>query len=101
TTLVFLPDDDGQLLLHRVEEGRTRRDGKPYITVGQSQRHDVNLVPGPRINGWQSFELMQLLEEQAVYLDRPIEDCAQRLTIVEVPASEQGWRWHPLLGFCT
>jgi len=99
TSLVFLPDDDGHLRLHRVEDGRSRRDGKLYISVDQSQRHDVAMTLGPGISAWERFELMPLLEEQAAYLDRSIEDCAQRLTVVEVPASEQGWRWHPLLGF--
>ncbi len=100
TTLVFLPDDDGErLLLHRVEEAAARRADPQRILIDQSLRSDVQLEFGTGISPWGQFDLMALLDEQAAYLGRSLEDCAQRLTTVEVPESENGWRWHPLLGF--
>ncbi|MFC4819556.1 type I-F CRISPR-associated helicase Cas3f [Dokdonella ginsengisoli] len=98
--LVFLPDEEEEtLLLHRVEDDRHHRGRPLYVTVDRSQRHDVTLPMGPRIGAWGCFDLMALLAEQAEYLDLPLRVCAQRLASVEVPASEQGWRYHPLLGF--
>ncbi len=100
TTLVFLPDEEGeQLRLHRVEEPRARRDPTLYVPIDRSQRRDVTWEAGPRISPWGQFNLLTLLQEQAEHLDKPVDDCARRLTTVEVPASESGWLWHPLLGF--
>ncbi|MGH8054831.1 MAG: type I-F CRISPR-associated helicase Cas3f [Stenotrophomonas sp.] len=100
TTLVFLPDDDGEhLLLHRVEEAAARHAQPQRILIDQSQRHTVHLTMGPRINAWGQFDLMSLLEEQAAHTGDSLDYCAQRFTTVEVPDSDRGWRWHPLLGF--
>lgn len=100
TTLVFLPDDDGeQLRLHRVEEAATRRTDPQRILIDQSLRHVVRLVFGAGISPWGQFDLMTLLEEQVAYSGDSLDYCAQRFTTVEVPDSDHGWRWHPLLGF--
>ena len=99
-TLVFLPDDDGEgLLLHRVEDAATRRSDPLYILVDQSLRTDVSLHIGPGISPWGQFNLLVLLEEHAAHSGDTLDNCARRLTTVEVPASQDGWRWHPLLGF--
>ncbi|MDE2156560.1 MAG: hypothetical protein KGJ32_11800 [Xanthomonadaceae bacterium] len=39
------------------------------------------------------------LSEQAEALDRPLDEIARKFTAVEVPRSDQGWRWHGWLGF--
>ena len=61
--------------------------------------HDLNLVPGPGITPWGSFDLLTLLREQAEFLDLSLDTCARRFTTVDVPESPQGWRYHPWLGF--
>ncbi|MGB3394548.1 MAG: type I-F CRISPR-associated helicase Cas3f [Stenotrophomonas sp.] len=100
TTLAFLPDDDEEaLLLHRIENDPRQRGRSLYVPIEQSQRCDVALSMGPNIGAWGEFDLLALLSEQAEYLDLPLQVCAQRLTTVEVPASERGWRYHPSLGF--
>ncbi|WP_249935033.1 type I-F CRISPR-associated helicase Cas3f [Azotobacter chroococcum] len=100
TTLVFLPDDDEEhLVLHRIEDDKARRGQNLYIPIDHSQRHDVKLESGERIGPWGEFDPMRLLAEQAEYLDLPLHACAERLAMVEVPASTQGWRYHPWLGF--
>ncbi|MFC0665663.1 type I-F CRISPR-associated helicase Cas3f [Azotobacter chroococcum] len=100
TTLVFLPDEDEEhLVLHRVEDDKARRGQNLYVPIDRSQRHPVPLELGERIGTWGEFDLMGLLAEQAEYLDLPLHACAERLAMVEVPASTQGWRYHPWLGF--
>lgn len=99
-TLAFLPDEDEeQLVLHRVEASKTRRGQDLYITIERSQRHDVQLRPGERIAPWGEFDLMALLEQQAAHLELPLHICARRLATLEVADNEQGWRYHPWLGF--
>jgi CRISPR-associated endonuclease/helicase Cas3 len=100
-TLVFLPDEDEEVLvLHRVEKKENgRRDEKLYVHVDQSLRHDVALYPGVGITPWGNFDLMSLLAKQSMHLDLPVTHCAQRLANVEVPDTTYGWRYHPLLGF--
>lgn len=100
TALVFLPDEDEeQLVLHRIEEDGARRGKSLYISIDHSQRHDVALEPGPRISNWGEFDLMSLLVEQAEHLDLPLRQCAERMATVEVLKNDQGWRYHPWLGF--
>lgn len=100
TALAFLPDEDEEaLLLHRIENDPHTRGRSLYVPVDQSQRHEVALPMGSRISAWGRFDLMALLTEQAEHLDLPLPVCAQRLATVEVPSSERGWRYHPLLGF--
>ncbi|MBL8297571.1 MAG: type I-F CRISPR-associated helicase Cas3 [Rhodanobacteraceae bacterium] len=99
TALVLVPDDDEEcLLLHRVESDPRQRSKSLYTPIG-NLRHDVGLPLGARMGYWGGFDLMTLLAEQADYLERPLRDCAQRLATVTVPGSEQGWRYHPWLGF--
>jgi CRISPR-associated endonuclease/helicase Cas3 len=99
-TLAFLPDEDEEhLVLHRVENDRTRRGQSLYVLIDHSQRHNLTLEFGPRIAPWGNFDLMALLAEQAEHLDLPLRSCAERLATVEVPESTQKWRYHPLLGF--
>ncbi len=102
TTLVFLPDEDGERLrLHRVEEAASRHADSQRILIDQSLRTDVTLHVGPGISPWGRFDLMALLEDQAAHSGDSLDHCAQRFTTVEVPDSPTGWRWHPLLGFGT
>ncbi len=100
TTLVFLPDEDGERLrLHRVEDAATRHADSLRILIDQSLRTDVPLQLGPGISPWGSFDLMALLDEQVAHSGDSLDYCAQRFTTVEVRDSPTGWRWHPLLGF--
>jgi CRISPR-associated endonuclease/helicase Cas3 len=97
--LAFLPDDDEErLLLHRVEEARSRHESTLFVPIDDSQRHDIELVIGPRITQWGEHELLQLLFDQAEHLDMPLRRCAERLATVEAPKNDRGWCYHPLLG---
>ncbi len=98
-TLVFLPDEDEErLVLHRIEDTATRRSEALYVPE-QHRCHEIELVPGPRIGPWGEFDLMALLAEQAEHLDLPLYRAAEKFAVLEVPRSDQGWRYHPWLGF--
>lgn len=100
TTLVFLPDEDEErLVLNRVEDNQARRGRNLYVPINRSQRHNVKLELGERISAWGEFDLATLLAVQAEYLDLSLRTCAEKLATIEVPRSEQGWRFHPQLGF--
>jgi CRISPR-associated endonuclease/helicase Cas3 len=97
--LAFLPDQDNErLYLHRVEDDPARRGQNLYVRIEESQRDDVRLDVGERIGVWGEFDLMGLLAEQAEYLDLSLRACAERLAVVDVPESTQGWKYHSLLG---
>lgn len=99
-TLVFKPDDDEeQLLLHRVEDDPSARGQKLYALVDASKRHHLLLEPAQGISPWADFDLMALLQTHAEVLDISLDSCAQKMATVEVLQSDQGWCWHPWLGF--
>lgn len=98
-TLVFLPDDDGEALIpHRIEDDPTRCGGEIYV-VAQELLHRIPLEPASGVVPWGAFDLMALLTEHAEAMELPLADVARKLSTVEVPRSDQGWRWHPWLGF--
>ena len=99
TTLTFLPDEDEErLVLHRIEEDRRQR-GRDLFIAAEGQRRTIALTPGPGIGPWGELDLLALLAEQAEHLDQSLRRCAETMAAVEVPRSEQGWRYHPWLGF--
>ncbi|TAM03861.1 MAG: type I-F CRISPR-associated helicase Cas3, partial [Rhodanobacter sp.] len=97
-TLAWLPDEDDELLPHRVEDDRTKRGQKLYVPAPE-MLHRIPLKPVGRISPWGEFDLLTLLNEHAAALDRPLDEIARKFTTVDVPRSDQGWRWHPRLGF--
>lgn len=99
-TLVFLPDDDGEALhLHRVEPDRSRGLHRHLYPRDEGRCQHIALEVGPRIDPWAEHDLLTRLTDLAGYLDLPLRRCAERLATVQVPKSDQGWRWHPWLGF--
>ncbi|MEJ7138322.1 hypothetical protein [Amphibiibacter pelophylacis] len=102
-TLVFLPDDETdpeRLVLHRVEEGLQYQRGRnPYVCVADSLLHPVDLVLAPGMSYWGPQDLLDLLQEQAEAQDMGLRRCAEKFTPVEVRDHDQGWAYHPWLGF--
>jgi CRISPR-associated endonuclease/helicase Cas3 len=101
TVLAFLPDDDEELQPHRVEDDPTKRGQKLYVAAPE-MLHRIALEPASGIGPWGGIdlpELMALLVEHAAALDRPLLDTARKLATLDVPHNDQGWRWHPWLGF--
>ncbi|MGB8377171.1 MAG: type I-F CRISPR-associated helicase Cas3f [Rhodanobacteraceae bacterium] len=98
--LVLLPDDDSEsLLLHYLAKGEKKWE-KLYIAIdGKREELPDTAVHGARIAPWMRIDMMQTLTEHAAALDLPLDACARRFTVVDVPDAEQGWRFHPTLGF--
>lgn len=98
-TLVFLPDEDEEeLILHRIDKQASQRQERLYVQE-KTRCQEIRIELGPRISPWGQYELMQLLSEHAEDLDLSLRETAEKSTVVEVPHSEQGWRYHPWLGF--
>jgi CRISPR-associated endonuclease/helicase Cas3 len=99
TTLAWLPvEDEDALLPHRVEDDPAKRSQDLYFRADEMLRC-IPLQPAARICRWGQFDLLTLVSEYAEAWDRPLDETARKLTTVEVPCSDQGWRWHPWLGF--
>jgi CRISPR-associated endonuclease/helicase Cas3 len=102
TTLAWLPDEDedeDDLLPHRVEDSPSSRRGEKLYVPATELLHKVALDIAPGISCWGEFDLSSLVREQAEAQDLPLDLAARRFTTVEVPRNDQGWRWHPWLGF--
>lgn len=96
--LAFLPDEEEEILqLCRVERQKGRA---PDLYVPDDARcHRVDLVLADGIVPWATFDLMTLLTEQAEHHDISLEQAAKRFATLEVRKSDQGWWYHPWLGF--
>ncbi|QSN63367.1 type I-F CRISPR-associated helicase Cas3f [Caballeronia sp. M1242] len=98
--VVLLPtEDEDEVRLHRVLD---QSDGKKARFV--DIRNLLCLVPesdlsGPRIAPWFQVELIDLLRQWAAARDQSLLNSAQSMATVSLPESEDGWRYHPALGF--
>lgn len=100
TTLAWLPDEDEEdLLPHRVEDSPSSRRGEKLYVPARELLYKVALDIAPGISCWGEFDLSSLVNEQAEAQDLSLDLAARRFTTVEVPRNDQGWRWHPWLGF--
>ena len=88
-------DDEDDLEPFRVEKALAKQGQDPYVSA---HVEPIAVHPAERISPWGEFDLLTLLTEHADALDRPLDEIAKKFTTVEVPHSDQGWRWHPWLG---
>ena len=56
-------------------------------------------VRGERIEPWGETDYLEALTTLAESLEMSLLACAQRNGTLSLPDSEQGWRFHPALGF--
>lgn len=99
TTLAFLPDDEEDTFAwHRVEDDPDRRYQKLYISASGSVRK-LELPSTSGIDCWGNFDLAQLITVQAEAHDMPLSVAAKKYATVDVRENDQGWNWHPQLGF--
>ena len=99
--LALLPDEDEEnYKLHRIDPGQ-RRGEAIYVPVDGSLNHRVpdDHLRGSGITPWGETDYMEALTALAESLDMALPDCARRYGSVTLPDSEQGWRFHPALGF--
>ncbi|KIG08617.1 CRISPR-associated nuclease/helicase Cas3 subtype I-F/YPEST [Caballeronia concitans] len=97
--VLFPSEDEDEMILHRVID-RNGREPKTYV-----DRRDLLLqIPdselnGPAIGPWFHIDLMELIRQWAGAHDQSLNDSARNVATVSLPVSEQGWRYHALLGF--
>lgn len=99
--LVLLPDEDGEdYQLTRIDPGK-RRYEVVYVAIDKSKNQRIadSELAGPRITPWGTTDYLTALDELAQELGMPLQDCAKRFGTVSLPDNDNGWRFHPTLGF--
>jgi CRISPR-associated endonuclease/helicase Cas3 len=93
-TVALLPDEDSAegFTLHKFQDGVW---GPP---LGNLLEH-VQLELGSRISFWGATDYLSALHEISERLDLDLIDCAKKFGVTELIASQQGWKYHPYLGF--
>lgn len=101
--LELRPDEDGDdyQLMQLLEPKGGRRGETVFVAVETSlhQRVPDDQVQGERIQTWGQTNYMQSLTDLAAELDMPLVVCARRFGTVTLPKNDNGWRFHPALGF--
>ena len=99
-TLTLLPDDDGEsALLHQVMEG-DRRGQNLYAKIDLMCEHlREEAIQGSGIEPWGVTDYLASLNQLAAELDLSPSECARRFGTVAVRPNDNGWRYHPALGF--
>ena len=72
-----------------------------FAVVELSRNHLLadQAVQGERIAVWGQTHYMQALQALAADMDLSLEECARRFGTVTLPENDNGWRFHPALGF--
>ncbi|MDD2874921.1 MAG: type I-F CRISPR-associated helicase Cas3, partial [Azoarcus sp.] len=97
----LLPDEEGEdYALHRVAPAEARYR-KLYVKIEDSMNHRIvdERVTGTRMTPWGVTDYMTELVALAEERDMTLEACAERYSTVTLPDNQQGWRFHPSLGF--
>ena len=101
--LELRPNEDGDdyQLMQLLEPKGGRRGETVFVAVETSLHKRVpdDQVQGERISTWGQTDYMQALMDLATELDMSLEKCAQRFGTVTLPKNDNGWRFHPALGF--
>ena len=99
--LVLKPnEDEDDYELFRIDPGERRFD-TIYVKIEKSLNHRISsaLLDGPRIRPWAEADYLSALATLAEEQDLSLERCAEKYGKVTLPFSEQGWWFHPALGF--
>ncbi|WP_439641405.1 type I-F CRISPR-associated helicase Cas3f [Nevskia sp.] len=93
-------DDEDDCLLHRLHEEKDRRDDL-WVDVDEARHHRVadHRVRGIGIDAWAGTDYLTELAQLAEVMEMPLLACAERYGGVTLPRSDEGWWFHPALGF--
>jgi CRISPR-associated endonuclease/helicase Cas3 len=101
--LVLRPNEEGDdyklVELMKVKGDRRGETVSIDIEASKNERIPDAQVQGQRIGVWGHNDYMQALTALATELDLPLSICAERFGTVRLPSNENGWRFHPALGF--
>ncbi|MEO5606676.1 MAG: type I-F CRISPR-associated helicase Cas3f, partial [Polaromonas sp.] len=95
-------EDDYELAqLMKKPNGNSHHGETVFQVVEKSQNHRIPdaAVQGHGISAWGQMDYWQALTELAAGLDMPLADCARRFGTLTLPKNDNGWRFHPALGF--
>lgn len=98
--LVLMPDESGEdYELHQVDA--SSRAGPDLLIPMEKKNHRVAVetLLGGGVEPWGESDYMEVLVALAEELDMELEACARKFGVVTLRESEQGWRYHPVLGF--
>ncbi len=99
--LVLMPDDSGERYsLQQVTKERGHRTPL-YVEVETSKHHRIpdTALASSTITPWGETDYLEALASLADDVGQELESCARRFGTVTLPESDQGWRFHPALGF--
>lgn len=92
-------EDEDACLLHRLHEQKGRDE--LWVDVDEALHHRVadHDVRGVGIDAWAAPDYLTELAQLAEAMEMPLRACAERYGGVTLPKSDQGWWFHPALGF--
>ncbi|GHU05356.1 hypothetical protein FACS1894205_5180 [Alphaproteobacteria bacterium] len=96
---LLLNEDETDYHMHKVFDGAKRWEKIFIPGESKNQRIPDDRVRGVRIEAWGVLDYLTAIREQADEMDLTPTECARRYGGVTLPKSEQGWRFHPALGF--
>jgi CRISPR-associated endonuclease/helicase Cas3 len=94
-------DENGYELVRLMDKPNGRRGETLGVKVEDSQNHRIpdTDVQGHNIKLWGQTDYWESLTELATELDMTLADCARRFGTVTLAENDNGWRFHPALGF--
>lgn len=101
--LQLQPCEEGDTyeLVQMMKKTKGQRGEAELMVVENSKNHRIpdDAVEGAGIASWGQTDYLQALIELADELDMPLADCARRFGTVTLAENDNGWRFHPALGF--
>lgn len=91
--------DDYVLIELRKKKGSWSDTEFVSVERSKNQRIPPEKVQGERISAWGTTDYMEALSALATELGLSLEVCARRYGTVTLPQRDNGWRFHPALGF--
>ena len=101
--LQLRPNDEGDAyeLVQLMDKPKGRHGETQLMVVDKSKNHRIEnaAVAGNGIAPWGQTDYLQALIELADELDMSLTECARRFGTLSLPENDNGWRFHPALGF--
>ncbi|MFB9885309.1 type I-F CRISPR-associated helicase Cas3f [Balneatrix alpica] len=98
--LVFLPDEEEVALLCHEIDRSNKLDPRPLLIDGSLLHYyGPELFNSSSISPWGDTDMLTALIELAESLEISLNQCAWRFATIRLPANQNGWRFHPILGF--
>ncbi|WP_339804146.1 type I-F CRISPR-associated helicase Cas3f [uncultured Marinobacter sp.] len=100
TELVLMPEESGEdYQLHAVDKAGSGKADLLIPVETKNQRIPDSELCNARVGPWGEPDYMEALVSLADELGMELEACARKFGTVTLGESEQGWRYHPVLGF--